>query len=241
MALVSHYNLPIYALEDWYNVCGEKFNIDDVADKIEEKEEGVYISTRTLEEVSPFHDKESKLPSDDLIKNFLNKLCEYNDPDIQRAYYAAYYGILKATTSINVLPNNSNHYVLYYLRVEVLIYSTLIELDRLSAASTIDLYKAIMKRDYQKISGFKPKCPATSLLSLLFIMDDVDSRDYNIFTDDGPTIEYKKLADLVFKKLGLIHMGNLSFKETEQDNHLPFRKLIFEDAVELQNQNIKLH
>ena len=201
------YSIGIGSLENWHNVCGEKLNINNLGESYTIKGRIPVFETRDLKRLSPFYSKRTLLETSDRIdnymKDFIKKSCEVED-DFKDKYYSSFYGILRAATSLNVIPEDSKDYVQYHLRVEQLILQTLRALSNMSTSEVIDLFDAVKSNN---IGNVMKSCYDGTLASLLMIamVKDDDSHDYEIFTYNPETeeeiIDTEALTNLLFAKL----------------------------------------
>ena len=187
MGLKSCYSISKNLLKTWYNTVGidfEEVNFDNIDTS----------SISDLYYVSPTYMFESLIPNaraiDEQYKIFVERVCEIcgiyhtpKDEELQEDYERAYIGILKAVTNLNLIPEDSENYILQYLRLDTIILLALQLMNNMSIEEIIEFFSLIETEQYYEILKRCKKYDYLSMLVYLAIHSNDAVPDYVMFKD----------------------------------------------------------
>lgn len=223
MGLKTHYSISKNLLKTWYNTVGidfEEVNFNNIDTS----------SISDLYYVSPTYMFESLSPNaceiDEQYKIFVERLCEicgirhtHKDEELQEAYERAYMGILKAVTKLNLIPEDSENYMLHYLRLDTIILLALKLMNNMSIEEIIKFFSLLETQQYNEILRRCKKYDYLSMLVYLAIHSNDDLPDYVIFKD---ATSYEISVDNFCKLLADSINESRNYDVTERQFNLSF-------------------
>ena len=264
MGTHHYYHIGLVSIKEWHDICGQRLNASDFEGRIlTDSEKGPYVETEHLEYISPIRFKKAADQSyyeiDNCMKDFLEKTCEMYDDETKGQYCRAFIGILKITANLNLIPDNSQDYILYHLRLNTIILEILRGLNYIGAAAVIELYNVILRSSKNKtieeyigtiksiLACNKNGSGTLTMLLVLALGDNPDNEDYKIFKEGSYTISNKLLIGMTEKELELIQNGTLGIKYQPCDYIkvingriiIPSWRLTDEEIIQLEREKRK--
>ena len=264
MGTHHYYHIGLGSIKEWHDICGQRLNASDFEGRIlTDSEKGPYVETEHLEYISPFRFEEAADQSyyeiDNCIKDFLEKTCEMYDDESKGRYHQAFIGILEIIANLNLIPDNSQDYILYHLRLNAIILEILRGLNYMETAEVIELYNVILRssknettEDYIATIKNILKCSkhgseTLDMLLVLALGNNPDNEDYKIFEEGSYKISNELLIGMTEKELELIKNGTLGIKYQPCDYIkvingriiIPSWRLTDEEIIQLEREKRK--
>lgn len=234
------YNLTLPMVKLYYNILGVDetlVNFDDVK-----------LNVGGIEEISPlkyfdYVDILTHQLDDNMILLLEKMSCDGWDysEEIQKKYFNSVNVILKAVSNLNLIPVDSEDYVLYYRRLSYVLNIVISEINGMKVSEIIKLAHVINEGVYDKIDEFSYLVPNTSNI-LLLSMNPNDIKDYMMYKDKREFIigRYEFNGKEVNLRIGEVFRlirDNMWEKSDVSFDDNDFKRLSFKKVMEITNQS----
>jgi len=203
MGMRAYSTFSIPSILGYYNLLGLDLNYINAED--------INAEVRCISELRP--DIAYKvLPKSSMevakeFELFLEEICcsfAYSEEGLtlKTMYYNSVIGILNAITSLNLIPEESEDYLLNFERVNSILKPVLAEINSSSIEDVIEFAKCLGKGEIIKLLHETNTFKFTALLAVLALNPNRDIPDYEMFSNDKSSqFDVKKLLDLVEKNV----------------------------------------
>lgn len=203
MGTRMYYQIGVPSILEYYNIIG-----------VDEKD----IDLESLVTESPYLEEilcggeHSYLPAEcQLISGGFQKIvariCESFDysseeESLKEQYYCAVVHLINVATSVNVIDEDSNDYVLYFRRVNSLLNYILASINALGICDVIHLSNMLATKDGtarpSNVFAFIKERNLVSLLPLLVALyGDEESRDFELFNEGSFSVDFDKIGEVI--------------------------------------------
>lgn len=203
MSSHSYYKLSVPSLYEYYNIMGLDLNLINNA--------SVETEVRDLEELRPDIAyevlPESSIEVASLYEEIIRKLCSdfgYSEEEInlKTKYYNSVIGILNTVTSLNLIPEISEDYLLNFHRVNSILQLVLREINNAQVEEVITFANFLGEGKARELSRISNALRYTPLFAILALNSNNDIPDYEMFvSDESSQIDVEKLLSLVKNNL----------------------------------------
>lgn len=154
-----------------------------------------------------------------------------NDLD-RLQYYNAVLGLLNITTQLNLIPEDSEDYILHFKRLNSIIINILYGINRLPKDVIINLWNVINNGDektrYRYILQLIFETDAICFKPILLAMYGTEAnKDYRIFDKDSHIIDYPKLCRVLSKSVKTVFDIDL------KSDYSRFQRPTYKECLEL--------
>ncbi len=207
MAMRHYYNVDRDTIRHFWMTLGIDQNKFSIIDKMD-------YSVSDLYEISPINfyfvpfTNHTEIIHNEYI-NYLDTVCSFcdsmsNDYDKkrQRDYVEAYWGIVATATNLNMIPKDSDDYLLYFSRLDVVLATTMRQLNYLSIKELQNLYMLIKNGKAEEIFQLAgTRYGATGVFIYLGMHPNIDLADYEMFVGNTANTSYERLVDLFLNNI----------------------------------------
>ena len=137
---------------------------------------------------------------------FLTKLCEMcegENPSIeerlnQQFYHKTYLGILRTISHLNLIPEDSDNWSLYFMRHDYILCVAMHLMNIMTTTGVEELYRLIKEKQTRKILNSYSRYGVLALLVYLAMNPNCDLPDYQIFeSGDSCALSDSNLVNLI--------------------------------------------
>lgn len=203
MGTRMYYKIGVPSILEYYNIIG-----------VDEKDidfESLVTESPYLEEILRGEEHSYLPPECQLISGGFQKivarLCEKFDYSseseaLKEQYYCAVIHLINVATSVNVIDEDSNDYVLYFRRVNSLLNYILASINALDICDVIHLSNMLATPDGEAkpssvFAFIKEKNLVPLLPLLLALYGDEESRDFEIFNEGAYSVDFDKIGEVI--------------------------------------------
>lgn len=203
MGTRSYYQVGIPSILEYYNIIG--VDKDDIDWKSVVTEAPYLEEILCGEEHSYLPHECQKISAE--WRMIIARLCEDFDyssegEELKDLYHHAVIHLLNVATSVNVIDEISNNYVLYFGRVNTLIHYVLAAINALDIYDVIRLSNILTEKDNAtrivKVYAFiKEKKQPYLFPMLAALFGNEESRDFEMFDEEKCSINFDKLSNMI--------------------------------------------
>jgi len=202
--MASYYKLSLPIILEYYNVMGLDLTYIDSKNIENEVRDLSELRLDIAYEVLP----SSSIKVAEGFESFLDKMCcdfGYDEESLKlkNEYYSSVIGILNAVTSLNLIPSESEDYLLHFERINSILRIVLDEIYYTPTEEVIAFAKLLGEGKVRGLTILTNTLKVTSLLAILALNSNNDIPDYEMFaSEESSQIDGEKLISLVKNNLG---------------------------------------
>lgn len=221
MSMHSYYKLSLPTILMYYNICGIDLrtvnpnNIEtEVSDLNELLPDGAYQYLPA-----------SSIRINNEMQTFLDRMCTYFDysPEsllMKNLYHSAVIGILNIATSLNLIEEECDNYLLHFERLNTILNIILSEINNTPVETVIEFFNLLSSGNARGLVDLSGSVLGTSLLTVLAMNPNPNIADYEMFANpNSAEIDWEKLFKLV--------QNNACSKYEVRPNTIAFNRISF--------------
>lgn len=218
MSMHSYYKLSVPSILEYYNIMGldlKLINVESIETEVDNVEE---LRPDIVYKVLP----QSSIEVASLYEEIIRKICSnfgYSEEEInlKTKYYNSVIGILNAVTSLNLIPEISEDYLLNFHRVNSILQLVLREINCAQVEDVITFANFLGEGKARELASISNALRYTPLFAILALNSNNNIPDYKMFvSDESSQIDAEKLLSLV--------KNNLSSKYEKYKLHRVFNR-----------------
>lgn len=198
MSKHSYYKLSTPSILQYYNMFGLDLKLIDPRT--------IETEVRYLEDLIPDIAYQT-LPKSSLavaeqLSTFIDKICclfgyDQESELLKSSYYSSVIGILSVLTSLNLIPEKSENYLLNFERVNRILLLVLSEINNTPFDTVINFANLLGEGKVRELRDLTKTMSYSYLLSILALNPSPDIPDYEMFlSETSSEIDGKKLYEL---------------------------------------------